>query len=167
MSITPCLWFDTQGEEAAAFYTSVFPNSRVLEVSRYGQAGPRPAGTVMTVSFELDGQRFLALNGGPEFTFSEAISLTVECADQAEVDHYWSRLSEGGEEGPCGWLKDRYGVSWQVVPRRLPELITASDPETGQRVMAAMLRMRKIEIAGLEAAAAGAPAEAAGSVAAR
>ncbi len=167
MSITPCLWFDTQGEEAAAFYTSVFPNSRVLEVSRYGEAGPRPAGTVMTVSFELDGQRFLALNGGPEFTFSEAISLAVECADQAEVDHYWSRLSEGGEEGPCGWLKDRYGVSWQVVPRRLSGLITASDPATGQRVMAAMLRMRKIEIAGLEAAAAGGSAEAAGSVAGR
>ena len=122
MSITPCLWFDTQGEEAAAFYTSVFPDSRILEVSHYGDAGPRPAGTVMTISFELNGQRFLALNGGPEFVFNEAISFTIDCADQDEVDHYWGRLSDGGEEGPCGWLKDRYGVSWQVVPNRLPEL---------------------------------------------
>ena len=163
MSITPCLWFDTKGEEAAAFYTSVFPRSRVLEVSHYGEAGPRPAGTVMMVSFELDGQQFLALNGGPEFTFNESISFTIDCADQAEVDHYWSRLSEGGEEGPCGWLKDRYGVSWQVVPNRLPQLLRHSDPELAQRVMAAMLQMRKIEIDALERAAAG-PTAASGSL---
>ncbi len=154
MSITPCLWFDTQGEEAAAFYTTVFPNSRILEVSHYGEAGPRPAGTVMMVSFELNGQRFLALNGGPEFEFNESISFTIDCADQQEVDHYWSRLSDGGEEGPCGWLKDRYGVSWQVVPKRLPELMMTPDPEIAQRVMAAMLQMRRIEIAALEDAAA-------------
>jgi predicted 3-demethylubiquinone-9 3-methyltransferase (glyoxalase superfamily) len=163
MSITPCLWFDTEGEEAAAFYTSVFPNSRVLEISHYGEAGPRPAGSVMMVSFELDGQRFLALNGGPEFTFNESISFTIDCAGQAEVDHYWSRLSEGGEEGPCGWLKDRYGVSWQVVPDRLPELLMNPDPDIAQRVMAAMLRMHKIDIDALEAAAAAAGTPADGS----
>ena len=118
--ITPCLWFDTEGEEAATSYTSIFPNSKILEVARYGEAGPRPAGTVMTVSFELDGHRFLALNGGPEFTFSEAISFQVDCKTQDEVDMFWSKLSEGGEEGPCGWLKDRFGVSWQIVPSRLP-----------------------------------------------
>jgi predicted 3-demethylubiquinone-9 3-methyltransferase (glyoxalase superfamily) len=158
MSITPCLWFDTQGEEAAAFYTDVFPASRILQVSRYGDAGPRPAGMVMMVSFELDGQRFLALNGGPNYRFNEAVSFIVECADQDEVDHYWDRLGEGGEEGPCGWLKDRYGVSWQITPRQLPELLAQPDPDTAQRVMAAMLQMRKIVIADLEAAAAaGAP----------
>ena len=153
-AITPCLWFDTEGEEAANFYTSIFPNSRVVDVSRYGEAGPRPAGTVMTVAFELNGQRFVALNGGPDFTFNEAISFQIDCRTQEEVDEYWSRLSEGGEEGPCGWLKDRYGVSWQVVPRRLNELLADPDPETSQRVMQAMLQMRKIEIAGLEEAAA-------------
>jgi len=167
MSITPCLWFDTQGEEAAAFYTSVFPDSRILEVSHYGDAGPRPAGTVMTISFELNGQRFLALNGGPEFVFNEAISFTIDCADQDEVDHYWGRLSDGGEEGPCGWLKDRYGVSWQVVPNRLPELLSDPDPEIGQRVMTAMLQMREIEIGALERAAAAAQTEASGSPAGR
>jgi predicted 3-demethylubiquinone-9 3-methyltransferase (glyoxalase superfamily) len=153
-AITPCLWFDTEGEEAAKLYTSIFPDSRILEVSHYGEAGPRPAGTVMTVSFELDGQRFLALNGGPEFTFSEAISFQVDCRDQAEVDAYWSRLSEGGEEGPCGWLKDRFGVSWQIVPSALPRLLGDPDREKSQRVMKAMLGMRKIEIAELERAAA-------------
>jgi predicted 3-demethylubiquinone-9 3-methyltransferase (glyoxalase superfamily) len=167
MSISPCLWFDTQGEEAAAFYTSVFPDSRILEVSRYGEAGPRPAGTAMMVSFELNGQRFLALNGGPQYTFNEAISFTISCADQEEVDHYWSRLSEDGEEGPCGWLKDRYGVSWQVVPDRLPELLADPDPEVSQRVMGAMLQMRKIEIPALEAAATAARAQATGSRAGR
>jgi predicted 3-demethylubiquinone-9 3-methyltransferase (glyoxalase superfamily) len=152
--ITPCLWFDTEGEEAARFYTSVFPNSRVVDVARYGAAGPRPEGTVMTVSFELDGQKFVALNGGPEFTFSEAISFQVLCETQDEVDRFWSTLSEDGEEGPCGWLKDRFGVSWQIVPTVLPELLGDPDPETSQRVMQAMLTMRKIEIDALERAAA-------------
>jgi len=152
--ITPCLWFDTQAAEAAEFYTSVFPNSRVGEVTHYGEAGPREPGMVMTVSFELDGQPFVGLNGGPDFTFTEAISFQIDCGSQDEVDAYWSRLSEGGEEGPCGWLKDRYGVSWQVVPSRLTELITESDAETSQRVMAAMLQMRKLDIAALEEAAA-------------
>jgi predicted 3-demethylubiquinone-9 3-methyltransferase (glyoxalase superfamily) len=152
--IAPCLWFDTEGEEAATFYTSVFPNSRIVDVARYGEAGPRPAGTVMIVSFELDGQKFLALNGGPEFTFSEAISFEVDCETQEEVDAYWSKLSAGGEEGPCGWLKDKYGVSWQIVPARLTELLQDPDREKSQRVMAAMLKMKKIEIDALERAAA-------------
>lgn len=151
--ITPCLWFDTEGEEAAAFYTSIFDGSRIVEVTRYGEAGPRPAGTVMTVSFELGGQRFLALNGGPQFRFSEAVSFQVDCASQEEVDHYWSRLGDGGEEGPCGWLKDRFGLSWQIVPTRLTELLGDSDAETSERVMRAMLAMRKLDIAGLERAA--------------
>ena len=128
--ITPCLWFDTEGEEAATFYASVFPNSKIVEVARYGEAGPRPAGTVMTVSFELDGQEFVALNGGPDFTFNEAISFQVSCKTQEEVDAFWSKLSEGGEEGPCGWLKDRYGVSWQIIPTALPELL--ADPGPGE-----------------------------------
>ena len=152
--LTPCLWFDTEGEEAATFYTSVFTNSKILEITRYGSAGPRTEGTVMTVSFELDGQSFIALNGGPDFTFSEAISFEVSCDSQEEVDAYWSKLSEGGEEGPCGWLKDRFGVSWQIVPKVLVELLTDSDQEKAQRVMAAMLKMRKIEIDELERAAA-------------
>jgi len=155
-AITPCLWFDTEGEEAASFYTSVFPNSKILNVSRYGEAGPRPAGTVMTVEFELDGLTFVALNGGPEFTFNEAISFQVSCKDQDDVDRYWSELSEGGEEGPCGWLKDRFGVSWQIVPTALPRLLGDPDREKSQRVMAAMLEMRKIEIDELERAAAAA-----------
>jgi predicted 3-demethylubiquinone-9 3-methyltransferase (glyoxalase superfamily) len=151
--ITPCLWFDSEGEEAARFYTSVFPNSRILEVVRYGAAGPGPEGTVMTVSFELDGQRFVALNGGPQFTFSEAISFEVSCRTQEEVDAFWSKLSEGGEEGPCGWLKDRYGVSWQIVPTVLPELLSDPDPQKSQRVMQALLQMKKLEIDALERAA--------------
>lgn len=154
--LTPCLWFDTEGEEAATFYTSVFPNSKILETTRYGSAGPRAEGTVMTVSFELDGQRFTALNGGPDFTFSEAISFEVSCDSQEEVDRFWSTLSEGGEEGPCGWLKDKFGVSWQIVPKVLIELLADSDQEKAQRVMAAMLKMRKIEIDELERAAAAA-----------
>ncbi len=154
--ITPCLWFDTEAEEAAAFYTSVFRNSRILDVARFGKAGPRPEGMVMTVSFELDGQEFVALNGGPEFTFNEAISFQVSCQSQAEVDEFWTRLSEGGEEGPCGWLKDRYGVSWQIVPTRLVELLDDPDPERSQRAMTAMLGMKKIDIAALEQAADGA-----------
>ncbi len=152
--ITPCLWFDTEGEEAALLYTSVFPNSRIVDISRYGSAGPRPEGTVMTVSFELDGHKFVALNGGPDFTFSEAISFQVSCKTQEEVDAFWSKLSEGGEEGPCGWLKDRFGVSWQIVPTVLPKLLADPDPETSQRVMQAMLKMKKIEIDALERAAA-------------
>ena len=152
--ITPCLWFDTEGEQAARFYTSVFPNSRIVHVAHYGSAGPRPEGMVMTVEFELDGQPFVALNGGPDFTFDEAVSFEVACATQDEVDTYWSTLSEGGEEGPCGWLKDRYGVSWQIVPTRLHELLADPDREVSQRVMAAMLQMRKLDIAGLEHAVA-------------
>ncbi len=151
--INPCLWFDTQGEDAARFYTSVFDNSRVTQVMHYGSAGPRPEGTVMTVEFELEGLPFIALNGGPEFTFTEAISLQVNCESQAEVDRLWTTLSEGGEEGPCGWLKDRFGLSWQIVPTRLNELVADPDPERGQRAMAAMLRMGKIDIAELERAA--------------
>ncbi|MGW5863765.1 VOC family protein [Streptomyces sp. NPDC055239] len=153
--ITPTLWFDTQGEEAAEFYVSVFPNSKITNVSRYGDAGPRPAGTVMTVAFELDGRPYLALNGGPQFTFSEAISFTIDCADQQEVDHYWTKLSEGGEEGPCGWLKDRFGLSWQVVPAAMGELMSDPDQGRAQRAMAAMLGMKKLDVAALYAAADG------------
>lgn len=151
--ITPCLWFDTQGEEAAEFYTSIFENSKIVNVTRYGPAGPRPEGTVMTVDFELDGQPLVALNGGPEFQFDEAISLQVSCETQDEVDWYWNRLSEGGEEGPCGWLKDKYGLSWQIVPRILPELVGSADPEKSQRAMEAMFQMRKLDIATLQRAA--------------
>jgi predicted 3-demethylubiquinone-9 3-methyltransferase (glyoxalase superfamily) len=153
-AITPFPWFDTEGEEAVEFYTSVFPNSRILDVSRYGSAGPRPEGTAMTVSFELDGQKFVALNGGPEYSFTEAVSFFVSCETQDEVDRFWSALSEGGEEGPCGWLKDRFGLSWQIVPTRLPELLGGPDAGKAQRVMAAMLQMKKIEIDELERAAA-------------
>jgi predicted 3-demethylubiquinone-9 3-methyltransferase (glyoxalase superfamily) len=158
--IAPCLWFDTEAEEAAEFYTSVFPNSRIVHVSHYGSAGPRPEGIVMEVEFELDGRSVLALNGGPQFRFTEAISLQADCKDQDEVDRLWETLSEGGEEGPCGWLKDRYGVSWQIVPSRMYELIADPDPERAQRAIAAMLQMGKIEIADLERAAdgVGAPA---------
>jgi predicted 3-demethylubiquinone-9 3-methyltransferase (glyoxalase superfamily) len=150
---TPCLWFDTQGEEAAEFYTSIFPNSKIIEVSRYGSAGPRPEGTVMMVRFVLDGQEFLALNGGPEFTFSEAISFEITCADQEEVDEYWTKLGDGGEYGPCGWLKDRYGLSWQVVPAELTELLADADQERAQRAMKAMLQMQKLDVAELRRAA--------------
>jgi predicted 3-demethylubiquinone-9 3-methyltransferase (glyoxalase superfamily) len=152
--ITPCLWFDTEGEEAARFYTSLFPNSKIVHVAHYGSAGPRQEGTVMTVDFELDGQPFLALNGGPDFKFNEAVSFQVFCETQAEVDRFWTTLSEGGEEGPCGWLKDRFGLSWQIVPTALPQLLADPDKEKTQRVMAAMLQMRKIEIDELERAAA-------------
>jgi predicted 3-demethylubiquinone-9 3-methyltransferase (glyoxalase superfamily) len=155
--LTTCLWFDTEGEDAAGFYTSLFPNSKVGDVARYGEAGPREAGTVMTVEFELDGQKFVALNGGPDFEFNEAISFQIECESQDEVDRYWNALTaDGGQEGPCGWVKDRFGVSWQVVPKRLTELLTDPDRELSQRVMAAMLEMKKIEIAELERAAAAA-----------
>jgi len=153
-TITPWLWFDTEGEEAARFYTSVFPNSKIVEVTHYGSAGPRPEGMVMTVSFELDGRRFVALNGGPEFSFNESISFFVDCKDQEEVDAYWGKLSEGGQEGPCGWLKDRYGVSWQIIPTALGKLLSDPDPERAQRAMKAMLSMKKIEVEELERAAA-------------
>jgi predicted 3-demethylubiquinone-9 3-methyltransferase (glyoxalase superfamily) len=150
--ITPNLWFDTEGEEAANFYVSLFENSKIVEVTRYGDAGPREAGTVMTVTFELDGEEFVALNGGPEFKFTEAVSLQVNCDSQEEVDRLWDALSDGGEPGPCGWLKDRYGLSWQIVPTVLNELVADPDPVKSQRVMKAMLGMKKLDIAGLEAA---------------
>jgi len=151
--ITPCLWFDTEGEEAAAFYTSIFENSKIVEVTHFGSAGPRPEGMVMTVLFELDGQPFIALNGGPEFTFNEAVSFQVNCESQQEVDRFWSKLSEGGEEGVCGWLKDRYGVSWQIVPTVLDQLIADPDRERSQRAMKAMLGMKKLDVAELQRAA--------------
>jgi predicted 3-demethylubiquinone-9 3-methyltransferase (glyoxalase superfamily) len=151
------LWFDTEAEQAAEFYTSVFPNSKIVEVTHYGSAGPRREGLVMTVAFELDGHKFVALNGGPDFSFSEAVSFVVYCETQEEVDTYWEALSEGGEEGPCGWLKDKFGLSWQVTPTALPRLLADPDTERAQRVMAAMLRMRKIEIEALERAAEHAP----------
>ena len=151
--ITPCLWFDDQAEDAAKFYTSVFKNSQILDVARYGEGGPGPEGTAMTVSFELDGQEFVALNGGPQFTFDEAISFQVGCQDQDEVDYYWNALTDGGEESMCGWLKDRFGLSWQIIPTRLPELLGDPDPERAQRATQAMLGMRKIDIAAMEAAA--------------
>lgn len=153
--IIPNLWFDTQAEEAAEFYVSVFPNSRVVEVSRYTEAGPGPAGSVMVVDFELDGQPFTAINGGPQFPFTEAVSLLVECADQAEIDHYWDALADGGEEVQCGWLKDRFGVSWQVVPHGLTELLADPDPQRARRATEAMLAMVKLDIAAIRAAADG------------
>jgi predicted 3-demethylubiquinone-9 3-methyltransferase (glyoxalase superfamily) len=151
--ITPNLWFDTEGKEAAEFYVSVFPNSKITNVSYYGEAGPRPAGTVLTVDFVLDGQEFTAINGGPEFSFDEAISLLINCAGQYEVDDYWTKLTEGGEEVQCGWLKDKYGLSWQVVPAGMAELLGDPDPARGQRAMKAMLGMKKIDLAALHAAA--------------
>jgi predicted 3-demethylubiquinone-9 3-methyltransferase (glyoxalase superfamily) len=159
--ITPCLWFDSQAEEAAKFYTGIFRNSKITQVSHYGEAGRevhgRPVGSVMTVAFELDGQAFTALNGGPVFRFNEAISLQINCETQAEVDHFWERLSEGGDPKAqqCGWLKDRYGVSWQVVPSVLPRLMSDPDPAKSGRAMQAMLQMKKIDIDKLERAAAG------------
>jgi predicted 3-demethylubiquinone-9 3-methyltransferase (glyoxalase superfamily) len=152
--ITPNLWFDTESTEAAEFYVSVFPNSEIRHTSYYGEAGPRPAGTVLTVDFALDGQEYTAINGGPEFRFNEAISLLVNCADQDEVDYYWTKLSAGGEEGPCGWLKDRYGVSWQISPTALwHELLNDPDEGRAQRAMQALFDMKKIDIAALSAAA--------------
>jgi predicted 3-demethylubiquinone-9 3-methyltransferase (glyoxalase superfamily) len=151
--ITPNLWFDTKSKEAAEFYVSVFPNSKITNVTYYGEAGPREAGTVLTVDFVLDGQEFTAIDGGPEFTFDEAISFLINCADQEEVDYYWAKLSEGGEEGPCGWLKDRYGLSWQVIPVGMEELLKDPDEDRSQRAMQAMLGMKKIDVAALYAAA--------------
>jgi predicted 3-demethylubiquinone-9 3-methyltransferase (glyoxalase superfamily) len=154
--ITPFLWFDSQAEEAAIFYTSIFKGSRILDTARYGEAGPGQAGSVMTVRFELGDQEFVALNGGPQhFKFNESVSFVVSCESQDEVDYFWARLGEGGEEGPCGWLKDRYGLSWQIVPTRLPELLGDLDPARVERAMRAMLAMKKIDIGAMERAAAG------------
>jgi predicted 3-demethylubiquinone-9 3-methyltransferase (glyoxalase superfamily) len=150
--ITPFLWFDNQAEEAMNFYVSIFRNSKVISIGRYGEAGPGSKGTVMTVSFELEGQEFMALNGGPQYKFTEAISFFVNCETQEEVDELWEKLSEGGEKGPCGWLKDKYGVSWQIVPTVLGEMLSDPDPARSQRVMKAMLQMKKIEIEGLKKA---------------
>jgi predicted 3-demethylubiquinone-9 3-methyltransferase (glyoxalase superfamily) len=148
--ITPFLWFDGQAEEAAEHYVSIFDNSRIVSVERYGEAGPGPAGTAMTVHFELEGQEFIGLNGGPEYRFTEAISFYVGCETQDEVDALWEKLTaDGGEPGPCGWLKDRYGVSWQVIPNVLPALLGDPDPERAGRAMKAMLSMSKIDIQGL------------------
>ena len=153
--ITPFLWFDSQAEEAAKFYVSVFGNSRILKTVRYGKAGPGPDGSVMTVVFELNGVQFTALNGGPLHRFSEAISFVVNCQSQAEVDTLWEKLSAGGKPDRCGWVKDRYGLSWQVVPTVLPVLLSDPDPVKAQRAMAAMLKMSKLDIAALEKAHAG------------
>jgi predicted 3-demethylubiquinone-9 3-methyltransferase (glyoxalase superfamily) len=150
--ITPFLWFDHQAEEAVGFYTSIFKNSKVEAVTRCGEAGPGPKGSVMTVAFELDGQKFAALNGGPHFKFTEAISFVVNCETQHEVDEFWDKLSEGGEEVQCGWLKDKYGVSWQIVPTILFEMLQDKDAEKSQRVLKAMFQMKKIDIARLEEA---------------
>jgi predicted 3-demethylubiquinone-9 3-methyltransferase (glyoxalase superfamily) len=156
MRITPFLWFDTQAEEAAKFYTAIFKNSKIGKIARYGEAGPGPKGSVMTIEFTLDGLEFAALNGGPHFHFTEAISLVVHCETQEEVDYYWQKLSAGGKEVQCGWLQDKYGLSWQIVPTALPKLLTAdSDPAKAERVMKAMLQMIKIDIAALERAAEG------------
>ena len=150
--IVPNLWFDTEAEEAASFYTSIFKNSRVTNVQRYGEAGPRPAGMVMVVSFQLEGQDFTGLNGGPEFKFNEAVSLLVNCETQGEVDEFWEKLSAGGEKGPCGWLKDKFGLSWQIVPTVLDEMLQDEDADKATRVMKAMLQMTKIDIGELEKA---------------
>ena len=144
--ITPCLWFDTEAEEAATFYVSVFDNSRILSASRYGDSGPMPAGTVMTINFELDGVEFVGLNGGPAFTFNEAVSFQVSCGSQQEVDRYWALLTAGGEEGRCGWLKDKYGVSWQIIPSAMFDLLGDPDPGRSQRAMTAMLQMSKLDL---------------------
>jgi predicted 3-demethylubiquinone-9 3-methyltransferase (glyoxalase superfamily) len=155
--IVPNLWFDTEAEEAAEFYASVFKDSRIVNVSHYTEAGPRPAGTVMTVEFELEGQRFIGINGGPEFKFDEAVSFAIECETQEEIDYFWEKLGEGGEEGQCGWLKDRFGLSWQVVPTGMEELFADLDKGRAERAMKAMLGMRKIDLAALRSAADGAP----------
>lgn len=158
-NITPCLWFDDQGEEAAKFYTSIFKNAKITNVSRYGEAGKehhqKPVGSVMVVAFELNGQSFTALNGGPQFKFNEAVSFQVMCESQEEVDHYWENLSQGGDPNAqqCGWLKDKYGVSWQIVPTALIELVSGPDAQKSQRAMAAMMQMKKIDIAALKRAA--------------
>ncbi|MCI0418315.1 MAG: VOC family protein, partial [Acidobacteria bacterium] len=154
--LTPCLWFDDKAEEAVNFYTSIFKNSRIQRITRYGEAGARvsgrPKGTVMTVTFQLEGQEFMALNGGPLFKFTEAISFMVNCKTQEEVDRLWGKLSEGGEEGPCGWLKDKFGLSWQIIPTVLGEMLQDKDPKKSERVMKALLQMKKIDIKSLKQA---------------
>jgi predicted 3-demethylubiquinone-9 3-methyltransferase (glyoxalase superfamily) len=150
--ITPFLWFDTQAEAAARFYVSIFKTSKILSINRHGEAGPGPAGSVVTVEFELDGEKFVALNGGPRYTFSPAVSFVVNCETQEEVDHYWARLSEGGKEIQCGWLTDKFGLSWQVVPTILLELLKGDDPEKRNRVMQAMFKMVKLDIETLKSA---------------
>lgn len=157
--ITPCLWFDGDAEEAAAFYTGLFPDSRIVEVGHYTESTPGETGSVMIVVFELGGRRFTALNGGPQFPFTEAISLQIDCASQEEIDRYWDALiAEGGEPSVCGWCKDRFGLSWQVVPRRFNEIMSEADGDTAERVMAAVMKMRKIDLAEIERAAAPAAA---------
>ena len=151
--ITPNLWFDMESTEAAEFYCSVFPNSKIKATSYYTADSPRPAGTVLTVDFELDGQEFTAINGGPQFKFDEAISFMITCKDQQEIDYYWDKLSEGGEEGPCGWLKDKFGLSWQVVPDGMADIMNDPNSERAHRSMQAMLGMKKIDVAALKAAA--------------
>ncbi|WP_035844816.1 VOC family protein [Kitasatospora azatica] len=153
--LTTCLWFDGRAEEAANHYLAIFPNSKLGRIGRYTEAGPGPAGSVMVVEFELNGQRFVGLNGGPQFTFSEAISFQIPCADQAEVDHYWDRLGEGGEEGPCGWLKDKFGVSWQVFPAELIDMVSDPDPVKAARTTKAMFAMSRLDLAALRRAYAG------------
>jgi predicted 3-demethylubiquinone-9 3-methyltransferase (glyoxalase superfamily) len=154
--ITPCLWFDSQAEAAAKFYASVFANSKIGKIARYGKEGfevhGQKAGTVMTVEFEIAGQKFVALNGGPHFKFNEAVSFQIHCETQEEIDYFWSKLAEEGEEGPCGWLKDRFGLSWQVIPRALPQMLMDENSDKAQRVMRSMLQMRKIDLAALERA---------------
>jgi len=157
--ITTNLWFDTEAEEAAEFYISVFENSRIVNVTHYTESGPREAGMVMTVDFELDGQRFTGINGGPDFKFDEAISLLISCGTQNEVDYFWEKLTDGGSDSQCGWLKDRYGVSWQVVPDGMEELFSDSDPKRAERAMEAMLKMQKLDLGELRRAADGATAD--------
>jgi len=156
--IVPNLWFDTEAEEAADFYTSVFDNSRIVAVTHYTESAPREEGMVMTVEFELDGQRFVGINGGPEFKFDEAVSFAIECETQEEIDYFWAKLSEGGEEGPCGWLKDRFGLSWQVIPTGMDEVFADPDKERADRAMKALLGMRKLDMEALRSAADGAAA---------
>jgi len=149
-SITPYLWFDNQAEEAANFYASVFGNPRVVDIQRYGEAGPGPKGTAMVVTFELEGQKFIALNGGPHFKFNEAVSFYTSCKNQEEVDELWEKLADGGEPGQCGWLKDKYGMSWQIIPTALSDMLSDPDPDKSNRVMKAMLEMKKIDIRALK-----------------
>jgi predicted 3-demethylubiquinone-9 3-methyltransferase (glyoxalase superfamily) len=158
--ITPNLWFDTEAEDAAKFYVSVFPNSRIVYTTHYTDAGPRAAGMVMTVEFELDGQRFVGINGGPEFAFDEAVSFEITCSDQDEIDYYWEKLTDGGAESQCGWCKDRFGLSWQVVPNGMEELFADPDQSRPARAMEAMFGMRKLDIAALRDAADGVPSQA-------
>jgi predicted 3-demethylubiquinone-9 3-methyltransferase (glyoxalase superfamily) len=153
--ITPNLWFDGQAEQAAEFYCSIFPNSKIINISRYTEAGPGEPGSVMVVDWELNGQRFTGINGGPEFTFSEAVSFLIPCEDQAEVDYYWEKLTDGGEEVQCGWCRDKYGLSWQVVPKGMDELFSDPDPTKATRAMQAMFGMKKLDLAALQQAAAG------------